>query len=99
MQGWIDLLDVVHDVTLRDKQILPSIVVEVLEPHAPSGTRRRQHAQARLQTAIAERAVAVIVVNGVNLFGQVRHDDVGLSVIIVIAEIDAHSGKGVAVIR
>src|SRR6202167_399896 len=67
MQHVINLLDIVQHVALRDEQILPAIVVEILEANAPAGAGSREQAQAGLQTAIAERAVAVVVKERINL--------------------------------
>src|SRR5579863_123431 len=40
MEQWIDLFYIVHHVALHHKQVLPAIVVEVFQPHAPTGTPR-----------------------------------------------------------
>ena len=40
MFGRIDPLDIVQDVSLGDKKIFPSIIIEVFKAYAPPGARR-----------------------------------------------------------
>ena len=49
VQHVVNLFDVVQHVALRDEQILPAVVVEILEAHAPTGACRGEHPQASLQ--------------------------------------------------
>ena len=39
MQGMIDRLDVIQNMALRDQQVLPAIVVEILEANSPATAR------------------------------------------------------------
>src|ERR1700679_614913 len=73
VQHVVNLLDIVEHMALRYEQILPAVIVEILEANAPTGTGSREQTQAGLQTAIAEGTVAVVVKERVNLARQHGH--------------------------
>ncbi len=98
VQRRINRLDIVHDVTLRNEKILPSVIVKIFQTHPPPGISRRNGAYTRFAAAIREQAVTVIVVHGINLFCQVCHNDVGQSVVIVVAEVRAHSRERLSIL-
>src|SRR5579862_3467066 len=62
----INFLDIIEHVPLRNKQILPAVVVEIFESDSPTGTTAGKGTESRLQTAITEIAFAVIVIDAVN---------------------------------
>src|SRR5258706_6214300 len=67
VQGWVDLLDIVQNMALRDKQILLPVIIEIFEADAPTGSHSRQHGHSGGQSAIAEDAFAIIVEHRVSL--------------------------------
>src|ERR1700721_3749507 len=81
-QGWlqivqrrVNLFHVIEDVTLRDEQVLLSVIIKIFQPYAPPRGYARKHGHTGLQTAIAECAVSFIVKYGVRLTGQRGEDD------------------------
>src|ERR1700690_3602392 len=83
---------------LRHEQILPTIVVVVDEVRAPAREDKSRSANTRPVGYIAEGAVAVVAKKRVTLIGEVSDDEVRKSVVVVIAEVGAHSGEGLAVL-
>ena len=92
------LLDGVHHVPLRHKEILPAIVVIVEQVRAPTGEGKSRAPDARLVGHISEGPVAVIAKQHVPFVREIGDDDIGIAVIIEVAEISAHPGKGFAVL-
>lgn len=93
----INLFDVVEHVTLRDKQIFPAVIVEIGPTHAPAGAARRDARQPGCQARVAKQTTALIVIERVDLAGEVGHDQVGAAVVVVVAEVGAHPGVRFAV--
>src|SRR5258708_2576174 len=96
-QGSVNLRDITQHVALRDEKILPAVIVEIFEAHAPARAARGQGAQTGLKALIAEDAGAVIVIQAVDLARQDRNDDVGVAIVIVILKDAAHPRKTLAV--
>src|SRR5262245_38904528 len=91
VQGWVDLLHVVQHVTLGNEQILPAVVVEILEAGAPSGTARGKPSKTCFQTAITKLTVPVVVEEGVYLPGQDGYHDVRPAIVVVILKDRTHA--------
>src|SRR5690242_19361923 len=53
-QGSVNVLHIVEHVALRDKKILPTVVVEILQAYTPAGTHGCQSAESGLQAAVVE---------------------------------------------
>src|ERR1700731_1348856 len=51
VEGRIDLLHVVQHVSLGDKQVFPSIVVEIFQANPPTGASAREDAETGLKTS------------------------------------------------
>ena len=79
--------------SLRNEEILPSIVVIVDESKAPSRVELRRGADAGQRRDVVESPITVVLVEGIPLVGQVCHYNIRPAVIVVIGEVDAHSGK------
>src|ERR1700690_344875 len=97
MKRGIHLRDIIHNVALSDEQVLPSVVVEILQTQTPPGTPPRDQPQPTLQTAVGENSVAIIVVERIGLLRQITYDNVRASIIIVVLKSNAHAGIGVAI--
>src|SRR6266853_2880986 len=98
-QRSVDLLNVIEDVALGNEKILPAVVVEIFQAHAPAGTARSKSAEASLQALISESASAVVVIQAVEFTRQNGDDHVGAAIIIVVLKNRAHAGKTFAVGR
>src|SRR5207249_8309283 len=90
-------LDGVKIVALGDQEILPTVIVVVEEAYAPSGVGHGDASDAGREAVVGESRVAVVLVEGVALVGKVRNDQIRPAVIIIVGEIDAHTGEGAAV--
>src|ERR1700730_1439827 len=95
----IDLLDVVQDMTLRDKKLVPAIVVKILQPNAPARASTGQDAHPGRETSITERTVALVVVDTINLSRKLCHDDVWAPVIVIILKNNSHARQSTTVFR
>src|SRR5258706_14254571 len=58
VQGGVDLLHIVQNMALRDKQILLPVIIEIFEAYAPTGTHSRQHVHSSGLSAIADDTFA-----------------------------------------
>src|SRR5438270_10309625 len=47
---------------------------------------------------IPEAPIAVVAEEDVTFVGEIGNDDVGMAIIVEVAEVDTHSGKGLAVL-
>src|SRR5215472_8071545 len=90
VQRGVDLLHVVQDVTLGNEQILPTVVVKILETSTPSGAARRKSSKTGFQTVIGKLTVSVVVEEGVYLPGQYGYQDVRPAIVVVILKDGAH---------
>src|SRR5260221_13617060 len=91
--GSVNLLDIVQHVALCDEKVLPAVIIEIFQAHAPPGAARGQCAQAGLNALIAEDARTIVVIQAVNLARQDRNDDVGAAIVIIILKDTAHPRK------
>src|SRR5262249_10354050 len=82
-----------HYVTLRHEKILPAVVVVVEKASAPAGIRKRRASHAGGAGDVREDAASAVLKQHVALIGKIGHEDIGAPVIVVVGEIDAHSGK------
>src|ERR1700690_1588173 len=94
----IDLLDVIQNMALRDKKILPARVVKILQANAPARASTGKHAQAGLKTAITECAVALVMVDPINFPGKFGHDHVGPAVVVIVLKNYSHAGESPSVL-
>src|SRR5256884_6829481 len=97
VQRMVDVFHIIQDVALGHEQVLPAVVVEVLQTHAPARTPCGERAKTRFQVTTGEQAFSVVVIRAVDVTRQHSYEDVGLAVIIVILEHGPHTGEGLAV--
>jgi hypothetical protein len=93
------LLYVVHYVGARDEEILPAVVVEIVDAVAPAGHPIRELAKAAGDRSICENIATLIDVEREVLMFDGGVPDIGPPVVIYIAEISTHAGERVAVQR
>src|SRR5215469_16895993 len=83
--------------TLPDEQILPAVIVEIFQPHAPAGTHGGDGAEPGLEALVGKQAAAIVVIEGIDFARQHGGDDIGLAVVVVVLKYRAHAGKPLAV--
>src|SRR5260370_3541944 len=83
--------------SLGDEQVFLPVIVEILQANAPARGETGKHAESRVQAAVAERSVAIVMKGGVSLARQGCDDYVRLAVVIVVLEYHAHSGEWPAI--
>src|SRR5262245_11242480 len=83
--------------SLRDEEVLQAVIVIVEEMSAPTRERQCRSADTGRVGDVAEAAVAVLSKQPVSFVREIGDDDVRASVVIVVAEIDAHARKRLAV--
>ena len=79
--------------TLRDKKILPSVVVIIKESHPPTRVRLGHRADAGRIAHIIESSIVAVVIYCLSLARQVSHTEIGPSIVVVVGEVDAHTGE------
>ena len=84
--------------TLRDEEVLPAVVVVIEEPRAPAREGQRGAAHAGRVRRVAKAAVVVLAKEPVALVREIGDDDVGPAVVVVVGEVHAHAGEGLAVL-
>src|SRR5258708_15572388 len=82
---------------LRDEQVFPAIVVVIEKVCAPAGESQSGVTHAGRVGHIAKRAGALIAKQHIALVGEIRHDDIGQAIVVVVAEVDSHACEGLAV--
>src|SRR5438477_2860057 len=87
----VNLLHIVQHMSLRDKKVLPAIVVKVFQADAPARASAREHAESGRETSIAESAVAVIMVDTIKLSRKLGHNHVGPAVVVIVLKDYAHA--------
>src|SRR5690242_9844497 len=97
--GGLKHLDVVVDVRTTDKEVLPSVIVQVEKAGAPSAAGDAQGGKLAAIGSILEEPAAEVMKYRKRLVGQVDHIDVGQAVIVVVPEIRAHTGDRLAAIQ
>ena len=83
---------------LRDEKILPAVVVVIEQVRAPTGKSKSRAAHAGRVGHIPKGAVAVVAKKHVAFVGEIGDHDIGTAIIIVVAEIRAHAGEGLAIL-
>src|SRR5260370_11422017 len=94
---WVVQFNRVQVVALRDKEIVPSIVVVIQKANAPSGVQHGGARNSRAEAGIGETGVAIVLVERVALVGEIRDDQVRPAIIVIVGKVDAHAGVGAAV--
>src|SRR6266478_7735280 len=83
---------------LRNEEVLPAIIVVIEQVRAPTRNSESRSTQARRIGHIPEAAVAVVVKEVIAFVGKIRDDNIRATIIVEIAEVDAHPGKRFAVL-
>src|SRR5438105_14204540 len=97
MQIGIAQLDGVEVVALGDEEIFPAIVVIVEETGAPPRVGHGEAGDTGSEAGVSKSAVAIGVVEGVALVGEIRHDQSGPASVSILGEIETHASVSPAV--
>ena len=97
MQIGIAQLDGVEVVALGDEEIFPAIVVIVEETDAPPRVGHGEAGDTGSEAGVSKSGVAIVLVEGVALVGEIRDDQIGPAIVIIIGEIDTHASVSAAV--
>src|SRR5206468_7461116 len=82
----------------RREHILPAVVVEVDEAHAPAAAAGAREADAARKSRVPKEAFALVAEQRKSLAGERGDDEVRQAVVVVVAEIGAHARNGPAVV-
>ena len=86
------------NVPARNKNILPAVVVEIGDRGRITGHRHALAGHAARFGHFDESSLASVAIDGEGFIVQSDQDNVGIAIIIEIAEIDAHAGDEDAVL-
>src|SRR5579859_4319605 len=89
-----DPFDVVQVMALRNEQILPSVVVIVKKSKTPARMQKRHRPEAIDVGCVVEDSAPAVVVSGVPLVGKIGNYDIRPTIIVIISDVDAHTGVG-----
>src|SRR5947208_7266775 len=84
--------------SLRNEEIFPAIIVVIEQMRTPTGKSKSPAAHAGRVGHILEAAFAVVVKEVIAFIRKVRDDNVGATVIVVVAEVSPHPCKRFAVL-
>ncbi len=84
--------------SLCDEDVFPAIVVVIDEFSTPAGIGKRRVADTGVVGRILEVAIAEVPIESVHFLREVRDEDVRQAVVVVVREVHAHSGEGLAIL-
>src|SRR5438309_11829821 len=84
--------------SLRNDGDFPAIIVVLRQMRTPTGKSKSPAAHAGRVSHILEAAFAVVVKEVIAFIRKVRDDNVGATVIVVVAEVSPHPCKRFAVL-
>src|SRR5262249_16037317 len=87
-------LDVIVDMRVDGEEVFETVVVEIEQPQTPSAALNGLGAESALPGRVGEEAFAEISKERVGLAFERRDDQIGQSVVVVIAKIHAHCRYG-----
>ena len=85
---------VVVDVAIGHEEILVAIEIPVEKSRAPRQVRQRGFAQFGVRRPVAEKPLALVVVQGIGLQVKIGHEKIKGPVVVVVARGHAHAGFG-----
>ena len=82
---------------LGHEQVLPAVIVVVKKADSPAGLQPGNESNSGIRRLIVEIALSCVAEQHVGFIGKIRDDNVRTAIIVVISEINAHAGEGIAV--
>src|ERR1700693_5875335 len=89
----LHMLDLIFNMAIGNKNILPAIVVVIEEETAEAQRDQRGPANLRLRGFVYEQAVAFVVIERDHLIGEVADDQTGVAAAVVVGGVGAHAGS------
>src|SRR4051794_15143260 len=84
--------------TLRDKQVLPTVIVIVDELRAPSRVTLRNTGYAALARHVVKSERALVLKQSVALEGQRIGEQIRPMIVVIVSHVDAHSRERLPVL-
>src|SRR5437773_2234581 len=78
--------------SVSDKNIFPSVIVEVEELYSECKKRNANRPESRRAGHVSELAVVIVVIEVVSVVGKIGLHNIGPPVIVVVCGINAHPG-------
>src|SRR5271154_491388 len=92
-------LYIIEDMALHDKGVLPAVVVKILETNSPTGDLAGERAEPTFEFLRAEYSVTFVVIHDIGLVRELRDQQIGEAVVIVILKRNAHPGEHFSIVR
>src|SRR5436190_22798314 len=80
-----------------DENVLPTVVIKVEKLYAKGKKRNTDWPKVRRAGHVGEFAIVVVVVEIVAVVGEIRFNDVGPAVVVIIGGVNAHASLFFAV--
>src|SRR4030095_10082609 len=80
------------DMPIRDEDVEQSVIIEICKVCPPTQVRKGNLAKTGRQCHVGEQHIAEILVQGICISCKIRDENIQISVAIVVACSDAHSG-------
>src|ERR1041384_399171 len=84
--------------TIRHEKIFPAVVVIINKSGAPTEKWNGHFAQPSLKRKVGEVSFAIVVIENIRVVRKVRNFKIDSSIIVVIADCQAHAGLLAAVL-
>ena len=93
------LLELGVEVAVGDEKIEPAVVVVVEEGGAEAEQWPHDAVEAGTSRDIGEQPVTFVAIEGVYVFGEIGHEEIEITVVVVVAAVHPHAGLRSAIIR
>jgi len=87
---WQFFLDLGIDAPGYKEDVWPAVIIEIDNPRSPTG-KAGLNAEPCLEGAIVEVCRPVVVAQHIGVLREMRHEDVQVSIQIVVADADSHA--------
>src|SRR5580658_681520 len=84
-------LHIVENMALNNEDVLPAVVVKILQAYSPSRGFSGENAKPHFEFLRAERSPAIVMKNDVGLVRELGDEKVGQTIVIVILKDNSHA--------
>ena len=88
--GEMSVVDTRIDVSVRDEDVLPAVVIDIKEGRSPPQVLG-VHRQVGADGLVAEKHLAFVAIQGMGVTGEVRLEEIEVAVPVVVAGGDSHA--------